>query len=181
MGGQTLPPFAPGKDVTYRDIWSTADGSRWEKIAPREPWWSARGMIGGSAVFKDRIWILGGGIYETPDRPERVSYNDVWSSPDGVRWTRHLESAPWAPRTYHSVGVFDNRLWVVAGFLEKGPGISGNRNDVWHSRDGIHWTELPESPWKIRHAASLFTHKNALWIVAGKNMQSDVWKLTRKN
>ena len=175
LGGQTLPPFAPHEEIFYRDIWNSSDGVYWQQVIPKEPYWSARGMIGGSAVFKGRIWILGGGTYDTPKVPKREFYNDVWSSPDGVYWTRHLESAPWHPRQYHDVAVFDNRLWVLEGYHEKG----GNRNDVWYSEDGVAWSELPNTPWKPRHAASVFVHDNALWMVAGNNMESDVWKLVK--
>lgn len=38
--------------------------------------------------------------------------------------------------------------------------------------------ELPKRPWAPRHAASVFVYKNALWMVAGNNMTSDVWKRT---
>lgn len=177
IGGQTVPQFAPHDEVFYRDIWNTLDGVHWQRVMAREPYWSARGMIGGSVVFKDRIWILGGGTYDTPKTPQRKFYNDVWSSPDGVNWTRHVESAPWEPRQYHEVAVFDNRMWVLEGYHEK----TGNRNDVWYSADGVHWHELPNTPWKPRHAASVFVHSNALWMVAGNNMESDVWKLVRRN
>ena len=138
--------------------------------------WSARGLIGGNVVFKDRIWILGGGTYDTPKKPIREFYNDVWSSPDGVHWTQHLESAPWEPRQFHDVAVFDDRIWVLEGYNRE----SGERNDVWHSADGVHWHEVPNTPWKPRHAASVFVHAGALWMVAGGNMQPDVWKLERR-
>jgi hypothetical protein len=131
-------------------------------------------MIGGSAVFKDRIWILGGGTYDTPSTPARKFYNDVWSSPDGIHWTCHLKAAPWEPRQYHDVAVFDGRLWVLEGWNQT------NRNDVWHSADGEKWHQLPDTPWKPRHAASVFVHDNALWMVTGNNMEGDVWKLRRK-
>jgi hypothetical protein len=179
LGGQTLPPFAPHEEIFYRDIWNSADGIQWERVTPIEPYWSARGAIDGSVIFKDRIWVLGGGVYETPQSPEPKFYNDVWSSADGVRWTRHLAAAPWPPRRYHSVAVFDDRMWVLQGFLEQGKGRSGNRNDVWYSADGVAWHELPATPWRPRHAASVFVYNDALWVVAGKNMESDVWKLTR--
>jgi hypothetical protein len=174
LGGQTLPQFAPTDEVFYRDVWNTSDGIHWERVTPREPYWPARGMIGGSAVFRDRIWVLGGGTYDTPKTPERKFYNDVWSSPDGVRWERHVEHAPWAPRQYHEVAVFDDRLWVLEGYGKT------NRNDVWYSADGVNWHEVPNTPWKPRHAASVFVHANALWMVAGNNMESDVWRLRRK-
>lgn len=47
------------------------------------------------------------------------------------------------------------------------------------SADGVHWTELPDTPWRPRHAASVFVYENALWMVTGNNMESDVWKLER--
>jgi hypothetical protein len=128
-------------------------------------------MIGGAAVFKGRMWILGGGTYNTPVIPQRKFFNDVWSSDDGVNWACHTAQAPWHPRQYHDVAVFDGRLWVLEGWNQ------GNRNDVWHSADGVNWTELPDTPWEPRHAASVFVHDGALWMVAGNNMQPDAWKL----
>ena len=171
MGGQTLPQFAPAEERFHNDVWNTQDGLNWVKVDAAEPRWSNRGMIGGYAIHGTRMWIIGGGTYDTPGCPERSYYSDVWSSDDGKRWTRHAESAPWEPRQYHEVASFDGRLWVLEGYYWK------NRNDVWHSRDGANWFELRDTPWKPRHAASVFVHKNALWLVAGNNMESDVWKL----
>jgi hypothetical protein len=65
-------------------------------------------------------------------------------------------------------------MWVLEGWNE------GNRNDVWYSADGVKWHEIPDTPWAPRHAASVFVHDDSLWVVAGNNMTSDVWKLTRK-
>lgn len=174
IGGQTIPRFGDPQESFYRDVWTSSDGVEWTEVMPQEPFFPQRGMIGGSAVFHDRIWILGGGTYETPKVPDRKFYHDVWSSADGVHWTQHVEQAPWAPRQYHDVAVFDDRLWVLEGYSGE------NRNDVWHSADGVDWRQVPDTPWKERHAASVFVHDGALWMVAGNNMDSDVWKLTRK-
>lgn len=173
MGGQTLPPYGPAEEVFYRDIWAGSDGVKWEKIEPQEPFWPQRGMIGGGAVFKGRIWILGGGTYNTPKITQRKFFNDVWSTDDGVHWQCHLTDAPWAPRQYHDVAVFDDKLWVMEGWKD------GNRNDVWYSPDGENWYEVPNTPWAVRHAASAFVHDGALWMVVGNNMQPDVWKLVK--
>jgi len=174
MGGQTVPNFATATEVFHRDVWNSADGVHWEQVETKGPLWPQRGMIGGSVVFNGRIWILGGGTYDTPKQPARKYFNDVWSSADGAHWEQHLANAPWAARQYHEVAVFDNRMWVLEGYGK------GNRNDVWHSADGVTWQEVPKTPWAVRHAASVFVHDNALWMVAGNNMQSDVWKLQRK-
>jgi hypothetical protein len=176
IGGQTVPQFSAAKEVFYRDIWTSGDGIEWKRIEPRGDYWPQRGMIGGSVVFQDRLWLLGGGTYDTPKVPQRKFFHDVWSTADGQSWTRHVELAPWEPRQYHEVAVFDGRMWVMEGYSAG----RGNRNDVWYSADGVNWYELPMTPWAPRHAASVFIHDGALWMVAGNNMQSDVWKLTRK-
>ena len=173
MGGQTLPQFAPADQRYYDDIWNSTDGVNWERIIPRGPSWSHRGMIGGSVVFEDRMWILGGGVYDTPERPTRTFYSDVWSSGDGVNWEQHLDCAPWEARQYHETAVFDDRMWLLEGWRET------NRNDVWYSANGTDWAELPDTPWNPRHAASVFVYDGALWMVAGNNMEKDVWKLVR--
>ncbi len=173
MGGQTLPQFggALKEERFYNDVWSSADGRQWERVLDRAPW-SPRGMIGGAAVHQGRIWLLGGGTYDTPAQPKRQFFSEVWSTADGKDWTRHVEFAPWAPRQYHDVAVFDGRLWVTQGYDGR-----GNRKDVWHSTDGVIWYELPGTPWAPRHASSLFVHADALWVVAGNNMFPDVWRL----
>lgn len=173
MGGQTLPQFAPAAEVFYNDVWNTRDGKNWTRVTEHAPW-SPRGMIGGAVVFKDRMWILGGGTYDTPGKPQREFHNDVWSTADGIHWERHVESAPWSPRQYHEVAVFDGCMWVLEGWNKS------NRNDVWYSRDGVNWHELPSTPWAPRHAASVFVFSDALWMIAGNNMTPDVWKLTQR-
>ncbi|HPO16188.1 MAG TPA: hypothetical protein PLI09_22325 [Candidatus Hydrogenedentes bacterium] len=171
MGGQTTPEYAPAEEKFYNDIWNSTDGIHWNRVIPEGRHWCPRGLIGGNVVFKNQMWILGGGTYDTPQTPQRKFFNDVWSSADGIQWTLHTDSAPWYPREYHDVAVFDDKMWVMEGWNKE------NRNDVWYSADGIHWQEVPGTPWKPRHAASVFVYQDALWIVTGNNMESDVWKL----
>jgi hypothetical protein len=174
IGGQTLPQFAPAPEIFYSDVWCSEDGKNWKKVADNCEW-APRGMIGGGTVFKGRIWICGGGTYDTPGKPERIFYNDVWSSKDGINWESVCKNTPWHPRQYHDVAVFDGKLWVMEGYHREG----GNRKDVWYSEDGKNWIEVPDTPWPARHAASVFVYDNALWMVAGNNMTPDVWKLVR--
>ncbi len=178
LGGQTMPAFAKKtrtKEKFYRDCWNTSDGIHWKRVTVKDPAWSARGMIGGNVVFKNRVWVLGGGTYDTPTTPKRKFHNDVWSSADGANWTRHVEHAAWQPRQYHDVAVYDDRMWVMEGYTA---GV-GNRKDVWYSADGVKWHEVPATPWKPRHAASVFVFDKSLWMVMGNNMRPDVWRLNR--
>lgn len=173
LGGQTIPSIAPEDEKFYNDVWCSSDGTNWECVLTSAPW-SPRGMIGGSVVFQNRLWLLGGGTYDTPTQPQRKYFNEVWSTANGIDWKQHT-NAPWAARQYHDVAVFDNRMWVLEGCDSD----SGNRNDVWHSANGEFWEQLPKTPWPPRHAASVFVFNDALWMVAGNNMTSDVWRLNR--
>ena len=115
MGGQTSyepqtteppPGMAAVQECFYRDAWRSTDGVNWSCVADQLPCFP-RGMMGGSAVKDGRMWLLGGGTYDTPTRPGRTFSNDVWSSCDGVKWRLHTDSAAWAPRQYH-----DTCVWV---------------------------------------------------------------------
>lgn len=74
-----------------------------------------------------------------------------------------------APARREEGRYIKDRLWISGG----------NRNDARYSDDGVRWFEVPKTPWKARHAASIFVHDDALWVVAGNNMERDVWKLER--
>jgi hypothetical protein len=179
MGGQTLPQFAEAEEKFYSDVWNSEDGINWEKVDVSKNKWLPRGLIGGRAIFKDRIWIIGGGTYDTRDRTVRILYSDVWSSADGINWECHTPYAEWEAREYHDVAAWDNKLWILEGTsVGQIKGIN-NRNDVWFSENGDNWTELPDIPWKPRHASSIFIHDDCLFVVAGNNMESDVWKLEK--
>jgi hypothetical protein len=168
-----LPHFkGPTDERGYNDVWNSTDGVTWTRVTEHAPW-AARGQIGGAAVKDGRIWVISGGTYYTECQA------DVWSSADGVDWVCHTRQAPWTPRQYHDVAVFDGRLWILEGMVLDENRRGRNRNDVWHSADGTTWTEVPETPWKDRHAASVFVFKDALWMVAGNNMERDVWRLDR--
>jgi hypothetical protein len=145
------------------------------------------------------MWIIGGGTYWTEKEPQPKYFNDVWSSADGVNWDLHCEHAQWRQRAMHDVAVFDGKIWIMEGCNPDSPNATSiaanttatqpqmahwistlNLNDVWYSENGSNWHELPNSPWAPRHASGLVAHDDALWLIAGNNMQSDVWKLVKK-
>jgi hypothetical protein len=180
MGGQTFPQLVKGiPEAFYNDVWNSTDGANWTLVTAHAAW-SPRGMIQGSVEFNGRMWLLGGGTYDTPGHPKRLFYNEVWSSTDGLDWRKDT-TAPWAPRQYQSAGVFDDKMWIMAGGNQDT--AEYNRNDVWYSPDGVNWTELPDTPWPTRHAGTLIAYKNHLWMIAGSHPDSlpinDVWRLDK--
>ena len=175
LGGQTLPQLTGSTEAFYADVWSSTDGENWEIQPSNGPSWSARSLA-GVAAFNDRLWVLGGGTYNTPTS-SRKYLNDVWSSIDGRNWDQVLKLAPWVPRFFHNAIEFDNRLWVFGGSTTG----SQSLNDIWLTSDGKSWTQCP-SPISPRHAASVTVSGQSLYIMmgAGENVRNDVWRVSRR-
>jgi len=107
------------------------------------------------------------------------------SDPAGqYAWVLVNRQAAFAPRDGAGALSFRGRMWLLGGW-NPGDKVHFPRicsNEVWSSADGAAWTlEKPNTPWRPRHAASVFVHAGALWMVAGNNMESDVWKLVRRS
>jgi len=163
--------------VFYNDVWSSFDGVNWTKHAA-PPWTSGpcnkgpldRGIIMGSVVFQGRLWVLGGGSYATTN-PDcgNVGSSEVWSwdGVDGHAWVEATVAAPWTPRIYHGVFVFDNQMWVMAG-VHNDRGGAEMLCDVWSSPDGVNWTAVANpAPWSGRHAPSVWVYDDAVYMEGG--------------
>lgn len=152
------------------DVWSSADGKSW-KLETSAAAWSPRAYH-QAVVLNDKIYVLGGGNYV----PVHKAHNDVWSSSDGVSWTRETEAAPWAPRLWFSAVVYRGRMWVLGGWSKD----HDNFGDVWHSADGKTWQRLEtKTCWKARHEHSAFVFQDKLWVAGGhaRPLSNEVWSL----
>jgi len=153
-----------GRDLN--DVWSSPDGQTWTPATAEAPW---SGRNGHSVVVHDgRLWVLGGwGKGDTGDG----NLNDVWSSPDGVRWERVTPHAPWAPRNHQTAVVWDGRIWVIGGWgLTEGASGAGegNLNDVWWSADGATWRPATaQAQWLPRNGHASVVFQDRLWVIGG--------------
>src|SRR5581483_809396 len=157
MGGWTNGRL-PGHGATS-EVWSSADGEHWDLVT-KEAGWSPR-LAAGAAVFKGRMWILGGteNYYFGTDKSLK---NDVWSSADGKTWNLETAAAPWSPRAYHAALVHNHRLWVLAGgnYVPRYHAL----NDVWSSADGIHWRQATDNaPFHPRLWFSAVVYRDHIW------------------
>jgi len=153
------------------DVWSSRDGKTWKLATDHAPW-SPRAYH-QAVVLNDKIYVFGGGNYV----PEYHAQHDVWSSPDGVNWTRETAAAPWHERLWFSGAVYRDRMWVLGGWSNN---PSTNWGDVWYSQDGVTWNELKcETTWKARHEHSTFVLRDKLWVAGGhaRPLSSEVWSL----
>lgn len=171
VGGQT---GMAGEDpavhptVFHNDVWRSPDGVTWTEVAGDAPAsatrWSPRGIVSKMVEFKGELWLVGGGTYDTPDFPERQYLAEAWSTTDGVTWTQHA-APPWVGRQYHTVEVFDDRLWVIGGCHD----LTCNSNDAWYTDDGETWTEIPaaRSPLPVSHGDGVAVGPDFLMFAGG--------------
>jgi hypothetical protein len=161
MGGQTFVDVIPAfPEAFYQDVWKATDlgvyggaPSDWVKVLDPAPW-AARGMICGTATLNNEIYLMGGGTYDTTAHPTRLYYADCWKTADGVNWTA-LGTAPWRPRSYHSVAAIGGLLYVSSGAIPPSTGVE--IADCWTSPTGMaaDWTEQSVGQFGPRHAAAL--------------------------
>ena len=134
-------------------------GPRWRKLTDRAPWQPRDSA--GELVFDGRLWLIGG---FTPGLVK-----DVWSSRDGINWTRAGEIA--ASRSGVDIPiafVFRDRMWV-----SDADGI------LYVSADGADWSVATDrAPWKGRGAAGGVAFHDRVWVLGGAGggrFFNDVW------
>ena len=152
------------------EIWSSRDGKTWTRAVSHAEWSPRKGHT--LIEFKGRLWLFGGETSVDEFRAPDEFINDIWSSGDGIHWTRVAHEAPWEVRGNPQLVVFDGKLWLIGG---------QGRSDIWQSEDGRTWTQLKkESPWKGRYDFGVLAYDNFIWVLGGReseprNAYHDVW------
>jgi hypothetical protein len=92
--------------------------------------------------FNSTYYLLGGWWPTSPPWGAEVTTNEVWSSPDGVTWTKllsHVAAPPtsgagarWRPRHTFGAVVMGGYVWVLGSDQFDG---TGWLSDVWRSAD----------------------------------------------
>jgi hypothetical protein len=144
------------------DVWSSSDGVSWTQVlanaAPSGSHFGVREDL-GAAVFNNQMLIMGG-------TASSVSYNDVWSSIDGITWNQ-LSSGNFPSRWGFATAVFNNRIWIMDG-AAGGPSPSKVFSDTWNSLDGITWTQATNyaAPGEIYFLQAV-VHQGQIWKTGG--------------
>lgn len=150
------------------DIWSSPDGVHWRQETDSAPW--AKRRDARVFVYHDHLWLIGGGAQNRHKQP----LNDIWCSPDGVRWECISAAIPWAPRLWFGQVVCNDRIWLFGGWLPE----PGNYNDIWTTRDGLSWTQVRCGKiWSPRHQPATYVFQDKIWIAGGHAVpvNSEVW------
>lgn len=120
-GGNYVPEYE-----AFNDVWSTSDGVHWKQETDAAGW-SPR-LWFPAAVYRDRIWILGG----WSNNPS-TNHNDVWHSANGRDWEQLSTPSIWKPRHEHSAFVHNDHLWIAGGHAQP---LS---NEVWKLKLPAAW------------------------------------------
>ena len=153
------------------DVWSSVDGLNWRQELASAPWhprW-------GHAVFgfAGKLWVIGGLASVEPIR----NLNDIWSSPDGKKWTLEVSDAPWKGRHVWATTTHRDRLYLLGGATDG----SGSYQDVLSSEDGVHWrSEIVRGSWFVGrkyHAAASYLGR--ILLAAGGTNDSSQFGGTR--
>lgn len=145
------------------EVWRTFDLMQWEFLgyAP----WPAR-HAAAWLVHDNKLWVIGGDLYD-----------DVWSSPDGLQWTREALAAPFGRRytpNAASIGgqivVYGGQDWLPIDWCHERPDCSARGlRSVWTSGDGRQWTQATaQAPWEGRgliHGSAV--HDGRIWMIGG--------------
>lgn len=119
---------APGSAAASADSWVRV--TEHAAFSPRD--------TASGAVFLGKLWISGG-------YPGGI--RDLWSSADGISWTKILDETPYD--VYSQLVVYKDRLWAIG-------------SSVWSSNDGVHWVRVSRStPFCCR--GSVVVHEGKMW------------------
>jgi hypothetical protein len=127
-----------------------------------------------AVLFNGALWIVGQDI-------SNQTRNDAWYSTDnGVTWVNATAGltggAAFGSRFEQQVTVFNNELWLTGG---RSGSTGGYLDDVWHSADGITWTQAAAGAFPARSGHGLVVNNGRLYVIAGYNAVShrlnDVW------
>lgn len=155
---EVTAPDGSSRTVTTLKVLRGLPMPDWEQVADSAPWVPRDSA--GELVFDGRMWILGGYT------PKLTS--DVWSSPDGLHWTRAGTVPTDAGINVPVAFCLDGRMWV-----------SANDGGLYSSRDGMSWIrEQDDPPWGGRYCAGCAVHEGRVWVMGGQRdgrVYNDVW------
>jgi hypothetical protein len=97
-----------GTIAEYNDVWKTNDGIHWTRVIQHASW-EPRTHFSITA-FNGNIFITDGSV-----GTQAGLSNETWYSSNGQDWNR-VKYPFWRGTHASSLGVFNNQLWLVAGY-----------------------------------------------------------------
>jgi len=159
-----------GGDLVQNDVFWSSDGVAWT-TATAHANWSPR-ISPAVVVFNNKMWLIGGHVplylFVYPPPHDELYPRQVHSSTDGITWTTETTAAAWPGRMRHSVVVHNNEMWLMGGTANELPQPDrGQFHDVWHSANGVTWTQATTATWAARANPGALVEDGKIWVVGG--------------
>lgn len=172
------------------DVWNSSDGITWNQVTANSgipPRWGF-----DLVVYNNALWALGGaygGLPTTltcsPNAPVSA-YSDIWTSNNGVGWVQILATEPFTTTYYLQSVTNNNEIWTTGGYYLSAC-CSSAQNGIYHTKNGINWTSVPNSPFVNRFYHLSLSYRNQVWVIGGCSYQNqgvstvpvylnDVWR-----
>jgi hypothetical protein len=168
---QTSTAPAYQKVLQVRDQADAGIGKLWPAVTQSS---ASPAPVGSNpaVAFNGNLWIVGQDI-------TNQSRDDAWySSDNGVTWTNATAAltggAAFGARTDYQLTVFNGELWLTGGRHN-----TAYYADVWHSADGVTWTQAAAAPFPSRAYHGAVVNNGRLYVIGGYNSTdnrlNDVW------
>jgi hypothetical protein len=144
VGGPGLVAVGYDETTSNPAVWTSPDGYTWTRV-PHDPAVFGEGdpdeMISGmriNDVAAGETGLVAVGADLTESSPDELKIMAaVWTSPDGVTWTR----------VPHDPALFEGEeVAAMTGVAAVGDGFVAIGDEVWTSRDGTNWTRSTDVP-----------------------------------
>lgn len=163
-----------GPQRTYfDDVWRSTDGGRtWVEATDHAPWQARAGAA--TAVRGGFAYLIGGEDgFTCASGSDRCPpyFNDVWRTSDGTTWQLVTDNAGFSPRPGHQCLTLRGEIICFGGFglpvsqqAPPAPPLDptacigeppANPTDMWSSRDGRNWRQLPGNAWGSEDPADM--------------------------
>ncbi|WP_430814324.1 T9SS type A sorting domain-containing protein [Carboxylicivirga sp. RSCT41] len=150
----------------------------WQLITENAEWSARAGLQ--IIKLKNSLFVMGGRTPLQSNIPgDSEIWGDVWKSDlKGKRWTQVLETDDtkhWPARAYFKAITKGQYMYILGGQNFNLFGPSTFFNDVWRSKDGIHWELMTaDAPWVGRAGLSSFVFKNEIYVLGGSKNDDDI-------
>lgn len=155
-------------------IWKSTDrGGFWTELTMSTPNWGTRSYHTAVIDSQGTIYVIGGYI-------NSAASSDVWTSANGITWTKITQTTTFSARFAHaSVIDSSDNIYVIAGrFYWNETAIS----DVSKSSNkGVSWTRVGSVPRAVYSPTAVMNSNGAIFVIGGGANElsyDDVFKST---
>ena len=108
-------------------------------------------------VYDGKLWLSNGFFNGN------ILTRDLWSTTDGVTWTRVNDNTPYDG--YSEMVVYDGKMWAI-------------KESVWTSTDGVKWERVSEkTPFGVRGYGEAVVFKDRIWqLGSGADVEHHRWR-----